>query len=313
MDSSTKKKLARATTAYWFLLFYIIAALVWWFISLAKQNSEMAEVKLQKLQLQKASTLYPLEYNNAIIQIENEKRRNSTKYISEGITFLALIFLGAVFVYRAVRRQLRTHQQQENFMMAVTHELKTPIAVAKLNLETLQKYQLDETTRQKLLLMTLQETNRLNALTKEELNLSDLVKSCIQDFRQRFPDRIWQTEIDQEIEMAGDPLLLTILTNNLLENAMKYSPKSKPVVCSLQKNKNNVLLKVIDSGTGITDEEKKKIFEKFYRIGNEATRTTRGTGLGLYLCKKIAADHNADIYVTDNSPSGCIFVVSFKH
>ena len=59
------------------------------------------------------------------------------------------------------------------------------------------------------------------------------------------------------------------------------------------------------------NEEKKKIFTKFYRIGNEATRTTQGTGLGLYLCKKIARDHKADISVTDNKPHGCNFIVTF--
>jgi K+-sensing histidine kinase KdpD len=214
-------------------------------------------------------------------------------------------------------------------MMAITHELKTPIAVAKLNLETLQKHQLDDSKRQKLIQMTLQETNRLNALTnnilvssqleggrykitREELDLSDLVKSSVNDFKTRFPDRNWAADIEDEIEAEGDPLLLTILVNNLLENAMKYSPRDKPVITRLQRNKNRITLEVIDEGPGIADDEKKKIFEKFYRIGNEATRTAKGTGLGLYLCKKIAHDHNADIHVTDHMPTGCTFVVSFK-
>ncbi len=329
MDASTKKKLTWATIVYWFLLVYIIAALVWWFISLEKQNREMADYKLEELRILQDSTRYPNEYNRAVIKIKNDKKRNSSKYISEGITFFALIILGAAFVYRAVRRQLRTHMQQQNFMMAITHELKTPIAVTKLNLETLQKHQLDEPKRQKILQMTLQETNRLNALTnnilvssqleggryavsKEELNLSDLVKSSVQDFKLRFPEINWQMEIEEELEITGDPLLLTILVNNLLDNARKYSPKNSPVQCALKIDKTHILLKVIDAGPGIAGEEKKKIFQKFYRIGNEATRTAKGTGLGLYLCKKIAADHNADIYVTDNIPSGCIFVVSFK-
>ena len=67
--------------------------------------------------------------------------------------------MGAVFVYRSVRKQFRVQQQQQNFMMAVTHELKTPISVAKLNLETLQKYQLDAEKQKKLIRMTLQETS----------------------------------------------------------------------------------------------------------------------------------------------------------
>lgn len=289
----------------------------------------MAAFKLQELTFEIDSTQHPQQYKEAIFQIDKEKKRNSTKYLLEGITFLGLTCIGAAFVYRAVRRQLRTHQQQQNFMMAITHELKTPIAITKLNLETLQKHQLDEPKRQKIVQMTLQETNRLNTLTnnilvsaqldseryaaaKEELNLSDLVKSCLQDFIQRYPERNWQMDIEEEIEKTGDPLLLTILVNNLLENAMKYSPKNKPIQCSLKRNKDAVILTITDEGNGIADKEKKKIFDKFYRIGNESTRTAKGTGLGLYLCKKIAVDHNADIYVTDNTPTGCIFVVSFK-
>lgn len=328
MDASIKKKLRFATTVYWFLLVYILGALVWWLVLLQKQNESIALLKLKEIS-NSDSSLNPSVYNKERNSIYDEKKRNTTKYISEGITFLALIIVGAVFVYRAVGRQLRTQQQQQNFMMAVTHELKTPIAVTKLNLETIQKHQLDEPRRQKLIQMTLQEANRLNDLTnnilvssqlegnnnmlsKEELNLSDLVKSCVADFKARFPDRNLDSAIKEEIEITGDPLLLTILVNNLLENAMKYSPKNKSINCRLDKQKNEILLEVIDEGPGIPQVEKKKIFEKFYRIGSEDTRTTKGTGLGLYLCKKIASDHNADIYVTDNTPTGCIFVVSFK-
>ena len=80
---------------------------------------------------------------------------------------------------------------------------------------------------------------------------------------------------------------------------------------TLIKNESAVLLNIIDEGSGIPDNEKKKIFEKFYRTGNEATRKTQGTGLGLYLCNKIAIDHNADIIVTNNTPSGCNFAITF--
>lgn len=329
MKNGLKRKLALATIVYWFLLVYIVGALIWWLVLLQKQNESIAQLKLLQLNQSSVSANDRTELEKKRQAVREEESRNTTKYLGEGITFLALILIGAVFVYRAVRRQLKTQQQQQNFMMAVTHELKTPIAVAKLNLETLQKHQLDDNKRQKIIQMTLQETNRLNTLTnnilvssqledgryavsKEELNLSDLVKSSVSDFRSRFPERSWQTGIDEEVEITGDSLLLTILVNNLLENAIKYSPKEKTVYCSLYREKGRIVLEVKDEGIGIADEEKKRVFEKFYRIGNEATRTTKGTGLGLYLCKKIAEDHNADIQVTDNTPTGCIFAVSFK-
>jgi signal transduction histidine kinase len=213
-------------------------------------------------------------------------------------------------------------------MMAVTHELKTPIAVARLNLETMQKYSLDPEQQKKLIRITLEETSRLNFLTnnilissqlegggyqfsKDELDLSDLLKDCVQDFRNRFPEREFSEHIEPDAEVKGDPLLLQILVNNLLENAIKYSPKESRIDATLKKTDSVVQLEIADEGPGIPDEEKKKIFSKFYRIGNEATRKTKGTGLGLYLCSKIADDHNADILVTNNTPHGSIFVVEF--
>lgn len=329
MQTSIKKKLVIVSVVYWFLLAYVIAALIWWLISLEKQNNDMTVLKIEQLSTRVNQSQFPQQYKKAIGSIEFEKKRNTTKYVAEGITFLALILVGAVFVYRAVREQLKLQQQQQNFMMAITHELKTPIAVARLNLETLQKHKLDDAKKQKLIQMTLQETTRLNNLAsnilvssqleggryhiaKEELNLSDLVKNCIQDFMHRFQDRNWQSEIETDVDVEGDALLLEILVNNLIENAIKYSAKEGIIGCRLLATKNQILFSVTDQGNGIPDKEKKKIFQKFYRIGSEQTRTTQGTGLGLYLCKKIADDHNADIGLTDNTPTGCNFTVKFK-
>jgi signal transduction histidine kinase len=219
-------------------------------------------------------------------------------------------------------------QQQQNFMMAITHELKTPISVAKLNLETLQKYNLDTEKQQKLIRMTLKETSRLDTLinnilvssqlegggynsSKDELDFSSLVKDCIREAKSRYPERAFIEDIDPEIEISGDPLLLQLMISNLVENAAKYSPKEKPVICRLSKSGKEVLLNIIDEGIGIDDAEKTKIFQKFYRTGDEATRKAQGTGLGLYLCRKIAEDHNADISVTNNVPLGTNFAIHF--
>ena len=114
------------------------------------------------------------------------------------------------------------------------------------------------------------------------------------------------------MDVKGDIFLLQMLINNLLENAIKYSSKEKPITCALKKNNQTILLSVADEGEGIADDEKPKIFERFYRIGNELTRKTQGTGLGLYLSKIISQYHNADISVTNNIPAGSIFTVSFK-
>jgi signal transduction histidine kinase len=99
--------------------------------------------------------------------------------------------------------------------------------------------------------------------------------------------------------------------SNLLENANKYSPKDKAITIELTENTEAIHLSVKDEGCGIGKEEKKNVFKKFYRVGDERTRTTKGTGLGLYLCKKIAEDHGGSIAVEDNQPQGSNFTVSF--
>lgn len=317
-----KQKLALATAIYWFMLLYIIAALFFWYIKLQQQNEQMADYKLLELVADDPSYLQKVE------QINLEYNRKTMQFRGEGIAFLMIILVGAVFIFRAVRRQFRVAQQQQNFMMAITHELKTPIAVAKLNLETLQKHRLDEQKQTKLLQMTLEETNRLNTLTnnilissqlegggyklvREELDLSLVADKLMLEFRQRFPDRHFVWDIEPGITMSGDPLLLQIMVNNLIDNAIKYSPKDGLIGFRLLRIPTGISIEVKDGGPGIPDQEKQKVFQRFYRIGNESVRKTKGTGLGLYLCKKIATDHRGTIQVTDNKPAGSIFTIQF--
>ena len=329
MPDITRKRFRRATFIYWMLLLYIIAALVWWFISLNMQVDTMQDFKIRQVNATISKEKTPGLFQLELDKINKAHTREKTKYIGEGSIFLLLILIGAAFVYRSVRRQFNLQQQQQNFMMAVTHELKTPIAVASLNLETMQKYTLEPEKQKKLIRTTLDETARLNFLTnnilissqlegggyhsiKEELDLSSLLKDCMQNFRNRFPDRVFKEDIATDADVKGDALLLQLLINNLVENAIKYAPKEKPVSTVLKKIRGAIELQIKDEGPGVPDIEKKKVFSKFYRIGNETTRKTQGTGLGLYLCRKIAQYHNADITVTNNEPSGSNFVVIFK-
>jgi signal transduction histidine kinase len=105
---------------------------------------------------------------------------------------------------------------------------------------------------------------------------------------------------------------MQILVNNLVDNAVKYSPPQSPISIILKKDTNQAILEVRDKGTGIPKKEYKRIFQKFYRVGNEDTRTSQGTGLGLYLCRKIAQDHNMQLRVSDNPGGGTIFTVRFN-
>ncbi len=317
-----KHKLAVITIAYWFLLIYIVVALVFWYKELQQQNQLMYEYRVEQLKKDQPHFL------QKSLLIEDAKRRKTLQYIGEGATFLLLILVGAVFVYRATRKQLRLSQQQQNFMMAVTHEFKTPIAVTRLNLETLQKRKLEEAQQQRLINNTLQENNRLNTLTnniliasqleagayekgQQRIDISALTEDAMKEYISRFPQRCIQSRIQPNIEVNGETTLLQLLISNLMDNAIKYSGKETMVEVKLQKENNRILLSVSDEGIGIADAEKKKVFDKFYRVGSEETRTAKGSGLGLFICRQIVQSLGGTISIANNIPNGSIFTVIF--
>jgi signal transduction histidine kinase len=213
-------------------------------------------------------------------------------------------------------------------MMAVTHELKTPIAITQLNIETLLKRELDPAQKKMLIENTLKETHRLDALCNNILlasqldmgkyesnmqliDLSDLIQKLIHSFQERFEQRKLILTITPSVFIQAEPLLIQLLVNNLLDNAHKYSTIASPITVLLTTQENQIQLMIKDEGVGIPMVERDKIFEKFYRIGDESTRTTKGTGLGLYLCKKISEFHQATITVDANMPNGSVFKINF--
>jgi signal transduction histidine kinase len=305
---------------YWFLLAYIIAALVFWYIALNKQNEEIYSYKVRMIEMNDAHSEKKLQ------QLNEDKNIKIAQYIGEGATFLLLIIAGAIFVFRIINKELTLSKQQQNFMMAITHELKTPIAVTKLNLETMQIRKLDYEQQQKLIRSTIQESNRLNALcnnmlllnqidtggytfTNEKIDLGTLANDCADDFLERFPSRKIEVSAEDEAVINGDKLLLQLAINNLLDNAIKYSGKDSLVLLKVFQDNKKIYFQVIDEGQGVPEKERGKIFEKYYR---GAQMQTKGTGLGLYLTKEIVRQHHGYISMTNNKPHGCIFEIQFK-
>ncbi len=211
-------------------------------------------------------------------------------------------------------------------MLSVTHELKSPIAVVRLNIETLLKRKLPEDKKEDILRRTLAETNRLNRLsnnmllasrfdsqkyelTKTTLNLSQLINKLIEETKSRKIKQLIKQDISPNIIVEGDKLMLQIACSNIIENAIKYAPKDSEISIQLKQQGEQAILDFSDQGTGIPNKEKTKIFNRFYRIGNENTRSSQGTGLGLFLTKKIIQQHKGHIVAKDNFPKGTIFEI----
>ncbi|MFM1840727.1 MAG: hypothetical protein RIR47_776 [Bacteroidota bacterium] len=321
MKKSFIDPLKLVSVIYWIFLTYMVAAFIWWYVSLEKQNDQITQIKIEKLQATPGTNT---DQYKVLLNYQERKRK---QFLGEGITFLFLFFLGAIYVYRSLVKQLRYSNQQQNFMMAVTHELKTPIAVTQLNIETLLKRELQADQQKQLLNNSLKETQRLDALcnnillaaqldladyqqNKQSIQLSEMVKAVIKSFEERFPARKMIVQVQEEVMMFAEPLLMQMLLQNLLDNANKYAPIETPIEVVLEKNDRQILLQVKDQGPGIPPAERERVFNKFYRMGNESTRSAKGTGLGLYLCKKIAEFHQSQLLISENQPQGTIF--SFK-
>ena len=143
----------------------------------------------------------------------------------------------------------------------------------------------------------------------QNTNLSALLTDLMIIFQQSSGSHQFKVQVEKDIHIMADKNGIHSLVLNLLENAQKYTPAGSDIEVKLFQINEDVFLQVCDNGPGIVDIEKRKIFEKFYRIGNEETRTTKGTGLGLYICRFIALKHKGRIVVQDNYPQGCIFEV----
>lgn len=312
---------------YLFVLAYTILALLWWGVLLYNQSEQITRFEKQNLVLRTDNITHPAEYQQELQRIEETEKRRSFMFFSEGIIFLAIIILGGFFVYRSIKNHIRLSQQQQNFMMAVTHELKSPIAAVKLNLETIRRHKLDEEKQQKLLDNTVRETNRLDQLCnnillasqmetqryqlfREDVDFSALLEIGVKEIQARVSSHTIQAHILPDVWLNGDKFMLQILLSNLVENAIKYAPKQTVIDVRLEETANQLKLSVRDEGPGIPADERERIFLKFYRIGNENTRKAKGSGLGLFLSRKIVQQHGGSITVKDNTPAGACFEIT---
>lgn len=263
-----------------------------------------------------------------LIQARPEKE---AMILGEGAVFLLLIGTGAYMFHLTLRKEKKLHDQQKNFMLSVTHELKSPLASIKLYLQTILKRNLDRAQTHAFLNNSLKDIERLDDLVenmliatrmesrtysfpKEHFNMSELVEKVSERLQiHTCSTQIIQPEIEPGIFVTGDKFALTLVISNLIENAVKYSPPCEEILVRLYCKDGVLYFEVADKGVGIKDEEKLKIFQKFYRVGNEDTRKTKGTGLGLYIVKQVLLKHQATIKVKNNKPTGSIFEVSFNN
>lgn len=247
--------------------------------------------------------------------------------IGEGLVFAAILIFAFLKLKKGLNREINLVRKEKNFMLAVSHELKTPIAAIKLSLDALKRKDLPEEKRSSLLHHSAHEIRRLQTLTDnillasqldqmesarsmQPIQLSDLLLEECKRF-QLIHGRTISIKIQSAIQIQADPEMIRALISNLLDNAIKYSSNDSSVHVSLKHDSNHCQLSVADEGIGIADDEKSRIFDRFYRSNDEITRSTPGTGIGLYIVKSICQIHQFKIRVENNLPNGSVFIIQF--
>lgn len=146
----------------------------------------------------------------------------------------------------------------------------------------------------------------------ERTDFSRLLAAGVEELQGRTSSHHIRADIFPHVWLQADKFMMQLMLNNLVENAIKYAPKGTDITVQLRTSEEGLKLTVSDEGEGIPPEERSKIFLKFYRIGNENTRKSKGSGLGLYLAKRIVEQHGGTISVKDNQPKGTTFEITWN-
>jgi K+-sensing histidine kinase KdpD len=258
-----------------------------------------------------------------------EIAKRITMIFGEGLVFFGILIFGLSKIRSSIIKELRLSERQNNFLLSVTHELKTPLAANKLYLQTILKRKLDEQSKTDLLQKAVQENERLELMIdnilnasrienkalqpmKEEKNLSEIMNSVVDRFHRRNQKEFITCEIESGIVVPVDVFFIETILNNLIENAIKYGTIEKGISVYLFRKNHDILFGVKDQGPGISKELRKQIFYKFFRAGNEETRMKKGSGLGLFIVSELVRMHDAKIIYKENSPSGANFEITLN-
>lgn len=284
------------------LTVYIFCQLFWWAYTLISLHTE--------------NILLSPQFQN---QAESMIQRKKYMVLGEGAVFLVLMLLGMYFIYRSVRKEINLAQLQKNFLLAITHELKTPIASNRLFLQTLQRGKFDSEKQSELIDKALKENTRMGYLAHnlllatnienhslspylEKIDVSQLILSIISNFEKSWAGkRQFSTHIIPKICVQTDEQLLTSIIQNLVENAIKYSPTNSTIKINFTTDPSASHFSISNGGKGIPKEDLPFIFNRFFRVGNEETRETKGTGLGLYIVDNLCRELGATIQANSNA------------
>ena len=313
------------------LIIYVFSSYAWWTYLLWNKHTENFNEKVELMEAQSihsGNTAESFHHSASYVRLQKKLDLQHWMVLGESSVFLCLLTLGAWRLNRSMRKEINLSRMQQNFLLSITHELRSPIASARLSAETLLKHENISPEKHRLLLgNSVKDLERLQALVEnlliaarmdnhtyrmnlQEVNFSEVVHELYEAYSTTYQSqRQFNAMIADHIVIQSDRMALTAMVGNLIDNAVKYSKEGDSIQVKLNTNEDYVFLEVNDTGAGIAQEERKNIFKKFYRIGREETRRAKGTGLGLYIVAKILELHHGSVTVENNTPRGSVFKI----
>ncbi len=250
--------------------------------------------------------------------------------LAVGTSFLVTVLVGVVMYLTLTVRTINLNQRQSNFIDAVTHELKSPIASLKLYLQTLTRQQVTEQERHAFQQYMLEDVQRLDQLINhllaaarlergeqvsraESIELNTLLQTLAEDVTEQY--HVPQDTVRLELEpctIHAVPDEAVIVFRNIIDNAVKYAGDPPQVVIRMQRApRGRVVVQVEDNGRGIPAQLRRRVFGRFIRVGDELMRDRPGTGLGLYLVRSLVQRWRGTVRIRDPVafPRGTMFEV----
>ncbi len=268
-----------------------------------------------------------------ILYVEGDLSRPDGSKISLGITYAPLLddegkLRNVIANVRDITHFREAQEMKSTFVSVISHELKTPVALIKGYAGTLRREDANwsrETIQQSLAVIE-EEADRLNELIGNllaasklqadgmrltnigDVNLASIAARAVERFQVQTQNHQLVLDFPEDFpSVQGDEVRLRQVIDNLISNAIKYSPKGGEVRISGSYDDQNVIIAVEDQGVGLPYDEQERIFERFYRVDDALSRKTQGTGLGLYLARAVVEAHGGKIWVESQPGKGSVF------
>ena len=246
------------------------------------------------------------------------------------ILIAGILVFGLILTIRALTREMELSRMKSDFVSTVSHEFKSPLTSIRQIAEMLHSGRVpSEERRKKYYDVLLEQSERLSLLTENVLSFAKMEEgkrefvfarvdlgTLLRDIVSATQDRLGNEgiRIETDIEKSLPPIMadgaaVIQAFNNLIDNAVKYSRNSEKIIVRAFHGEQNVAVQVVDFGIGIQKEEREKVFDRFYRGGDELTRTVKGSGLGLTLVKQIVEAHRGSVQVESEPDKGSVFTV----